>query len=84
MFLRRSEDEDSEYPFFEGDGSSSDEWRDYGVTNDDYEGPTVFDDDQYKEELMPVYDTAIESLRKKKDLSGKDDLVGKKTTSKTL
>nr|GEU50440.1 reverse transcriptase domain, reverse transcriptase zinc-binding domain protein [Tanacetum cinerariifolium] len=77
-------DEDSEYPFFEGDGSSSDEWRDYGVTDDDYEGPPVFDDDQYEEELMPVYDTAIESLRKKKDLSGKEDLVGKKKTSKTL
>nr|GFA48794.1 hypothetical protein [Tanacetum cinerariifolium]GFB13093.1 hypothetical protein [Tanacetum cinerariifolium] len=46
--------------------------------------PPVFDDDQYEEELMPVYDIAIESLRKKKDLSGKEDLVGKKTTSKTL
>nr|GEU29698.1 hypothetical protein [Tanacetum cinerariifolium] len=31
MFPRRSEDEDSKYPFFEGDGSSSDEWREYDV-----------------------------------------------------
>nr|GEY53340.1 hypothetical protein [Tanacetum cinerariifolium] len=62
MFQRRSKDEDSEYPFFEGDGSSSDEWRDYGMSGEDYEGPPVFDDDQYKEELMPVYDTAIEDV----------------------
>nr|GEZ84277.1 hypothetical protein [Tanacetum cinerariifolium] len=39
------------------DGSSSDEWRDYGMS-----GPLVFDDDQYEEELMPVYDTAIEDV----------------------
>nr|GFB21255.1 hypothetical protein [Tanacetum cinerariifolium] len=39
MFQRRSEDEDSEYPFFEGDGSSSDEWRDYAMPGEDYEGP---------------------------------------------
>nr|GEW47778.1 hypothetical protein [Tanacetum cinerariifolium] len=62
MFPRRSEDEDSEYPFFEGDGSSSDEWRDYGMSGEDYEGPPVFDDDQYEEELMPVYDTAIKDV----------------------
>nr|GFB91060.1 hypothetical protein [Tanacetum cinerariifolium] len=68
MFPRRSEDEDSEYPFFEGDGSSSDEWRDYGVTDDDYEGPPVFDDDQYEEELMPVYDTTIEDVIKEEEV----------------
>nr|GEW25945.1 chlorophyll a-b binding protein of LHCII type 1-like [Tanacetum cinerariifolium] len=65
MFPRRSEDEDSEYPFFEGDGSSSDEWRDYvdyGMSGEDYEGPPVFHDDQYEEELMPVYDTTIEDV----------------------
>nr|GEY99211.1 putative reverse transcriptase domain, ribonuclease H-like domain, aspartic peptidase domain protein [Tanacetum cinerariifolium] len=62
MFPMRSEDEDSEYPFFEGDGSTSDEWRDYGMPGEDYEGPPVFDDDQYEEELMPVYDTAIEDV----------------------
>nr|GFC98736.1 hypothetical protein [Tanacetum cinerariifolium] len=39
------------YPFFEGDGSSLDEWRDYGVAGDDYEGPSMFDDDQFKDEL---------------------------------
>ncbi|GJR22375.1 hypothetical protein Tco_0970902, partial [Tanacetum coccineum] len=31
MSLRRSEGEESEYPFFEGYGSSSDEWGNYGV-----------------------------------------------------
>nr|GEY90825.1 hypothetical protein [Tanacetum cinerariifolium] len=30
--------------------------------NDDYEGPPLFDDDQYEEELMLVYDTAIEDV----------------------
>ncbi|GJU32330.1 ribonuclease H-like domain-containing protein, partial [Tanacetum coccineum] len=48
---RRSEGEESEYPFFEGNGSS-DEWGDYGVTGDGYEGPPVFDDDQYEEEIV--------------------------------
>ncbi|GKF43873.1 hypothetical protein Tco_0130425, partial [Tanacetum coccineum] len=51
-----------EYPFFEGDGSSSDEWRDYGMAGDNYEGPLIFDDDQYEEESMPVYDTDIEDV----------------------
>nr|GEZ68854.1 hypothetical protein [Tanacetum cinerariifolium] len=67
-------------------------WKRFGGVSGAYsfpphfqtERPPVFDDDQYEEELMPVYDIAIESLRKKKDLSGKEDLVGKKTTSKTL
>ncbi|GJW08361.1 retrovirus-related pol polyprotein from transposon TNT 1-94 [Tanacetum coccineum] len=49
MSPRRSEGEESEYPFFESDGSSSDEWRDYGMASDDYEGPPVFDDDQYED-----------------------------------
>nr|GEW65065.1 putative reverse transcriptase domain-containing protein [Tanacetum cinerariifolium] len=51
MFPRRSKGEELEYPFFEGDGSSFDEWRDYGVAGDDYEGPPIFDDDQFKDEL---------------------------------
>nr|GEY13760.1 hypothetical protein [Tanacetum cinerariifolium] len=51
MSQRRSEGEESEYAFFEGDGSSSDEWGDYGVAGDDYEGPPVFDDDQYEEKI---------------------------------
>ncbi|GJT00455.1 hypothetical protein Tco_0821624 [Tanacetum coccineum] len=54
MFSRRSEGEELEYSFFEGDGSSPDEWRDYGMT--------IFDDDQYEEESMPVYDTDIEDV----------------------
>ncbi|GJW45518.1 hypothetical protein Tco_0077164 [Tanacetum coccineum] len=62
MFPRRSEGKESEYPFFKCDGSSSDEWRDYGMAGDDYEGPPVFDDDQYEEESMPVYDTDIEDV----------------------
>nr|GEY57114.1 putative reverse transcriptase domain-containing protein [Tanacetum cinerariifolium] len=48
---KRSEGEESENPFFEGDGSSSDELGDYGVADDQYEGPSVFDDDQFKNEL---------------------------------
>ncbi|GJT34162.1 zinc finger, C2H2 [Tanacetum coccineum] len=52
MFPWRSEGEESEYPFFEGDGSSSDEWRDYDMACDDYEGPPVFDDDQYEEDKI--------------------------------
>nr|GFB80876.1 hypothetical protein [Tanacetum cinerariifolium] len=51
MFLRRSEGEELEYLFFEGDGSSFDEWRDYGVAGDDYKGPPMFDDDQFEDEL---------------------------------
>ncbi|GJU31843.1 hypothetical protein Tco_1175432 [Tanacetum coccineum] len=37
-------------------------WGDYGVAGDDYEGPPVFDDDQYEEESVPVYDTDIEDV----------------------
>nr|GEW23921.1 hypothetical protein [Tanacetum cinerariifolium] len=62
MFPRRSEGEESEYPFFEGDGSSSDEWKDYDMTGDDYEGPPVFDDDHHEKESTPVYDTDIEDV----------------------
>nr|GEX11547.1 hypothetical protein [Tanacetum cinerariifolium] len=51
MFPKRSEGEELKYPFFEGDGSSFDEWRDYGVAGDDYEGPPMFDDDQFEDEL---------------------------------
>nr|GEX86453.1 hypothetical protein [Tanacetum cinerariifolium] len=84
MSPKRSEGEDLEYPFFEGDGSSSDKWGDYGVAGDDYEGPPVFDDDQYEEESVSFYDTDIKDvMRKKKNFSGKGNLVGKKTTSKT-
>nr|GEW35642.1 reverse transcriptase domain-containing protein [Tanacetum cinerariifolium] len=82
MFPRRSEDEDSEYPFFEGDGSSSDEWREYGMAGDDYEGPPVFDDHQYEEELMPVYDTDSgdvieeeEGFVRKRGFGGEEDYI---------
>ncbi|GJS53298.1 hypothetical protein Tco_0626660 [Tanacetum coccineum] len=34
MFPRKSEGEELEYPFFEGDGSSYDEWRDYVYDTD--------------------------------------------------
>ncbi|GJR39670.1 ty3-gypsy retrotransposon protein [Tanacetum coccineum] len=69
---RRSEDEELGNPFFEGDCSSSNEWGDYDVAGDDYEGAPVFNndyeealvfnDDQFKEESMPVYDTDIEDV----------------------
>nr|GEX24671.1 hypothetical protein [Tanacetum cinerariifolium] len=82
MFPRRSEGEELEYPFFEGDGSSFDEWRDYGVAGDDYEGPSIFDDDQFKEESMPVYDTDIEDAIEEEEefvrkggFDGKEDSI---------
>ncbi|GJZ56816.1 hypothetical protein Tco_0612310 [Tanacetum coccineum] len=69
---RRSKDEELGNPLFEGDCSSSNEWGDYGVASDDYEGAPVFDDDykeapvfnddQFEEELMPVYDTDIKDF----------------------
>nr|GEV19574.1 G-type lectin S-receptor-like serine/threonine-protein kinase At4g03230 [Tanacetum cinerariifolium] len=62
---------------FEGDGSSSDEWRDYGRAGDDYNGPPVFDDDQYKEESMPVYDTDIKNVIKEEEgFAGKGGFEG--------
>nr|GFA70740.1 hypothetical protein [Tanacetum cinerariifolium] len=77
IFPRRSEDEDLEYPFFEGDGSSSDEWRDYDMSGEDYKGPPVFDDDQYEEELMRVYDTAIEDvIEEEEGFVGKGEFGG--------
>nr|GEW39609.1 putative reverse transcriptase domain-containing protein [Tanacetum cinerariifolium] len=48
---RGSKGEELEYPFFKGDGSSFDEWRDDGVAGDDYEGPLIVDDDQFEDEL---------------------------------
>ncbi|GJW17764.1 hypothetical protein Tco_0025200 [Tanacetum coccineum] len=92
---RRSKHEELGNPFFEGDCSSSNEWGDYGVAGDDYEGALVFDDD-YEE--APIFnDDQFEknrcqfmipilkmSLRRKKDLLGKENLVRKKKTWKTL
>nr|GEV50189.1 hypothetical protein [Tanacetum cinerariifolium] len=53
---RRSEGEESENSFFEGDGSSlfvkREEWEDDRVTDDDYEEGPVFDDDPYEEEIV--------------------------------
>nr|GFC55345.1 reverse transcriptase domain-containing protein [Tanacetum cinerariifolium] len=63
---RRSEGKESENPFFEGDDSSlfveRKEWEDDRVADDDYAEGLVFDDDQYEEESMPVYDTDIEDV----------------------
>nr|GFB23472.1 hypothetical protein [Tanacetum cinerariifolium] len=52
MSQMRSEGEESESLLFEVDGSSSDECGDYGVAGNDYEGPLVFDDDQYEEKIV--------------------------------
>nr|GFC73144.1 putative reverse transcriptase domain-containing protein [Tanacetum cinerariifolium] len=53
---QRSEGEESENSFFEGDGSSlfveREEWEDDRVTDDDYEEGPVFDDDPYEEEIV--------------------------------
>nr|GFC19506.1 hypothetical protein [Tanacetum cinerariifolium] len=54
MSQMRSEGEESESLFFEVDGSSSDECGDYGVAGNDYEGPSVFDDDQYEEKIITL------------------------------
>ncbi|GJU91721.1 hypothetical protein Tco_1304144 [Tanacetum coccineum] len=67
MFPRRSEGEELEYSFFEGDGLSSDKWGDYGVAGDDFEGPPVFNDDQYEEVSVPVYNTDIEDVIKEEE-----------------
>ncbi|GJY49820.1 hypothetical protein Tco_0439776 [Tanacetum coccineum] len=76
MSSKRSEGEESEYPFFEGDGSSPNEWGDYGVAGDDYEGPPVFDDDQYEEESVPVYDTNIEDVIEEEEGFGDYGVAG--------
>nr|GFC62424.1 putative reverse transcriptase domain-containing protein [Tanacetum cinerariifolium] len=86
----RSEGEELKYPFFEGDGSSFDEWRDYDVASDDYEGSLIFDDDQFEEEL----ETQVEELVSKGHVrermspwlpyygdSSDDDLVGNLRTN---
>ncbi|GKB01126.1 hypothetical protein Tco_0829170 [Tanacetum coccineum] len=80
MSPRRSEGEESEYPFFEGDGSSSDEWRDYGMASDDYEGPPDETNVSFpgvvlgvEEESMLVYDTDIEDA-----IEDEEGFVGKR------
>ncbi|GJS93627.1 hypothetical protein Tco_0800595 [Tanacetum coccineum] len=82
---RRSEDEELGNPFFKGDCSSSNEWGDYGVAGDDYEGAPVFgddyeeapvfDDDQFEEESMPVYDTDIEDVIGEEEKNMEDIIV---------
>nr|GEX34155.1 succinate-semialdehyde dehydrogenase, mitochondrial [Tanacetum cinerariifolium] len=88
---RRNEDEESENPFFEGDGSSLfaelEEWEGGGVADDNYEEAPVFNDDQYEEEIvkeesMPVHDTDIEDVIeeeeefvKKEGFSGEEDNI---------
>ncbi|GKB29007.1 hypothetical protein Tco_0868408 [Tanacetum coccineum] len=56
---RRNEGEESENPFFEGDGSSLfaelEEWEGDGVADDNYEEAPVFDDDQYEEEIVSEF-----------------------------
>ncbi|GJV88436.1 hypothetical protein Tco_1532374 [Tanacetum coccineum] len=81
-FLGDVEAKELEFRSFEGDDSSSDEWKDYGMAGDDYEGPPIFDDDQYEEESMPVYDTDIEDVieeeegfTEKRGFGGKEDNI---------
>ncbi|GJU55086.1 hypothetical protein Tco_1228800 [Tanacetum coccineum] len=56
---RRNEGEESENPFFEGDGSSLfaelKEWEGDGVADDNYEEALVFDDDQYGEVIVSEF-----------------------------
>ncbi|GJT01658.1 retrovirus-related pol polyprotein from transposon TNT 1-94 [Tanacetum coccineum] len=43
------------------------EWEDNDVADDNYKEPPTFDDDQYEEESMPVYDTDIEDVIKEEE-----------------
>ncbi|GKE25091.1 hypothetical protein Tco_1436603, partial [Tanacetum coccineum] len=56
---RRNEGEELKNHFFEGDGSSLfaelEEWEGDGVADDNYEEALVFDDDQYKEEIVSEF-----------------------------
>ncbi|GJV84495.1 hypothetical protein Tco_1524393 [Tanacetum coccineum] len=70
MPQRRSEGKQFEYSFIEGDDSSSDEWGDYGVADDDYEGPSVFNDDQFEDEL-DMRDDAFGLIRKEVNSNNK-------------
>ncbi|GJU22439.1 hypothetical protein Tco_1155781 [Tanacetum coccineum] len=89
---RRNEGEESGNPFFEGDDSSlfaePEEWEGDGVADDDYEEAPVFDNDQYKEEIvkeesMPVYDTDIEDvIEEEEEFVGKRGLDGECNTPK--
>ncbi|GJY48618.1 hypothetical protein Tco_0438574, partial [Tanacetum coccineum] len=88
---RRNEGEESKNLFFEGEGSSlfaeHEEWEGDGVADDNYEEASVFDDDQYEEEIvkeesMPVYDTDIEDVIEeeegfvgKRGLDGEEDNI---------
>ncbi|GKB29988.1 hypothetical protein Tco_0869389 [Tanacetum coccineum] len=88
---QRNEVEGSKNPFFEGDGSSLftelEEWEGDGVADDSYKDALVFDDDHYEEEIVSEFVgkgfvdkypnfQEDENNVKKKDLSGKKDLMG--------
>nr|GEX87621.1 hypothetical protein [Tanacetum cinerariifolium] len=52
---KESEGDDSKNPFFEGDSSSSNEWGDYGVADDDYKRPPeVASDSEILEAVFPL------------------------------
>nr|GEV56583.1 zinc finger BED domain-containing protein DAYSLEEPER [Tanacetum cinerariifolium] len=65
--------------------------EDYSMGSEDYEGPLVFDDDQYEKELMPVYVTAIkdvieeeEEFVRKGGFDGKEDNIKDTSIHKPL
>ncbi|GJY66971.1 hypothetical protein Tco_0469209 [Tanacetum coccineum] len=77
---RIGEGEELEYPFFEDDSSSFDEWGDYSMASDDYEGPPDETNVSFlgvvlgvEEESMPVYDTDIEDA-----IEDEEGFVGKR------
>ncbi|GJY08193.1 hypothetical protein Tco_0375247 [Tanacetum coccineum] len=47
--IMRSKGEELEKPFFKGNGPSSDDWEDYGVADEDYEGPSVAPDSEFSD-----------------------------------
>nr|GEW85920.1 hypothetical protein [Tanacetum cinerariifolium] len=88
MNPRRREDRDGrrgeelEYSFFEGDGSSFDEWGDYGVADDDYKEAPDENNVSFssvvlgvEEESMPDYDTVIEDVIDGEEDNMKDVVV---------
>nr|GEV00157.1 putative reverse transcriptase domain-containing protein [Tanacetum cinerariifolium] len=75
---QRSEGEELENSFFEGDGSSlfvkCEEWEDDRVTDDDYEEGPIFDDDPYEEEIVSV-DVGVNLVFKDELEMGDDGFV---------
>nr|GEX28140.1 hypothetical protein [Tanacetum cinerariifolium] len=79
--IKDERDEEEEYPFVNKYLSFQEE----PIVLVEEESCPVYDTNNEEEQSLLVYDTDLKMpLRRKKDLLGKEDLVGKKTTYKTL